>query len=90
MVPVSRDRLWNPQTGACDAVLGGHSGTVGAIATVIPILGNCRSTVDVSMGGEEATFVSGSGDATVRVWGRQITRNVEGEWICLAVLEGHR
>lgn len=78
-------RIWNPRNGTCDAVLGGHSGTVGALFVLCP---GSRDSGDPGMEGEEI-IVSGSGDATVRLWGR--TRKEDGEtWACLAALEGHR
>lgn len=83
-------RIWDPATGECDAVLGGHGGTVGALC-VIPCprdrhnAGDRRRTAPNA----EELIVSGSGDATVRVWSRASWAEV-GEWTCLAVLEGHR
>lgn len=78
-------RIWNPKNGTCDAVLGGHSGTVGALFVLCP---DSRDSGDPGMEGGEI-IVSGSGDATVRLWNR--TWEEGGEtWACLAVLEGHR
>eukprot|EP00904_Undaria_pinnatifida_P007038 jgi/Undpi1/3464/HiC_scaffold_16.g06836.m1 len=82
-------RIWNVKTGSCDAVLSGHRGTVGALCIISrpPSLTADRGNhADLNM---EEVIVSGSGDATVRLWGRA-GRSDSAEWECLAVLEGHR
>lgn len=78
-------RVWNPANGRCDAVLGGHSGTVGALFVLST---GSRDSGDPGKK-EEESIVSGSGDATVRVWGR-ICEDDGDTWTCVAVLEGHR
>ncbi|CAM9412333.1 unnamed protein product [Ectocarpus sp. 12 AP-2014] len=81
-------KLWDPDTLTCQAVLGGHGGTVGAICTVSwPQGGHGHA----KRAGEEALVVSGSGDGTARVWGQHgVGVKGERDWTCRAVLEGHR
>lgn len=86
-------RIWNVNTGSCDAVLGGHSGTIGALH-VMPPRHLSNDLIGKGRGDEEThsnnspLIVSGSGDATARVW-RRGGREEGDEWACLAVLEGH-
>ncbi|CAM9989024.1 unnamed protein product [Sphacelaria rigidula] len=86
-------RIWSPRTGMCEAVLGGHSGTIGALSTITPpSIEVNRDVRPPEASGRESDhaslIISGSGDATVRVWGRDFA---EGQrWSCLAVLQGHR
>ncbi|CAM9459645.1 unnamed protein product [Ectocarpus sp. 6 AP-2014] len=88
LVSGSHDTVWDPDTLTCQAVLGGHGGTVGAICTVSwPQGGHGHA----KRAGEEALIVSGSGDGTARVWGQQgVGDKGQREWTCRAVLEGHR
>ncbi|CAM9520225.1 unnamed protein product [Scytosiphon promiscuus] len=87
-------RVWDPATGNCEALLGGHGGTVGALCTVSwPSSPPAHDKADPSgeaEGTEDALIVSGSGDATVRVWGQAVRGIGAGEWTCRAVLGGHR
>lgn len=81
-------RVWNPATGNCEAVLGGHGGTVGALCSISwSPPGEANKKNEINQG---ALIVSGSGDSTVRVWGRAGGVGELGEWVCRAVLEGHR
>ena len=85
--------MWDPVTGTCEAILSGHGGTIGALCAI-----NWRPPAAVFRGAHRAgemetsqeLIVSGSGDSTVRVWGRASEGSDVGEWACRAVLQGHR
>lgn len=90
------DRIWDPDTGNCEAVLSGHGGTIGSLCAIAwrspaaNFNGALRGGQTIPRE-EESRIVSGSGDSTVRVWGRVAgTTGSSGEWACRAVLEGHR
>ncbi|CAM9459423.1 unnamed protein product [Hapterophycus canaliculatus] len=87
-------RVWDPKTGNCEALLGGHRGTVGALCTVScpsPRLAHGKAHPGgEAESGADTLIVSGSGDTTVRVWGHAAGGAGAGEWACRAVLEGHR
>lgn len=89
-------RVWNPKTGSCDAVLSGHRGTIGALCIISrPIYSTTAGCGGGDGGQAEASqgevIVSGSGDATVRLWGRADRSGTNtAEWACLAILKGHR
>lgn len=91
---VSADRVWDPDTGNCEAVLSGHGGTIGALCTIswrspAAVFGGAHRGGETETSGE-SVIISGSGDSTVRVWGRDGSGSNLGEWACRAVLEGHR
>lgn len=96
--PRLSNRVWDPDTGSCDAVLSGHGGTIGALCTMPshpPAAVFSGAHLDRNSGGDaetkgESLIVSGSGDSTVRVWGRVGAGSDVGEWTCRAVLQGHR
>ena len=76
-------------------MLSGHRGTVGALCIITRSPSLTTATCGGGGGGHtEASqvevIVSGSGDATVRLWGREDRGDTTAEWACLAILEGHR
>eukprot|EP00903_Cladosiphon_okamuranus_P008391 g8067.t1 len=88
-------RIWDPDTGSCEAVLGGHGGTIGGLCATSRRLPAAATVSGARRGGEraasgESLIVSGSGDSTVRVWGQVGGGTDSGEWACRAVLKGHR
>ncbi len=86
-------RVWNPETRICEAVLSGHGGTIGALCTLFsrrpPVVSNTARHGREQKNGE-LLIISGSGDSTVRVWGRAGDGTGMREWTCRAVLKGHR
>lgn len=91
--PPDLSRVWDPETSNCEAVLSGHGGTIGALCTLFsrrpPVASNEARHGRKKENGE-LLIVSGSGDSTVRVWGRAGDGTSMREWTCRAVLKGHR